>query len=343
MAAAAAGPLVGNLHSLAAPPPAAAQPIARYGEEALVAITLDLEMSRNFPEWNDTHWDYEKGNLDEATKRYAREAARRVKARGGVIHFFAVGRVFEQPEAAWLKEIVDEGHAVGNHTYDHVNVKAQALGDVQFRFQRAPWLVAGRKPAEVIAENIRLTNLALKERLGIEPAGFRTPGGFHDGLADRPDLQQMLLDLGFKWVSSKYAAHELGARPAASGSGANAVAPPIAAPNEAVFASIVTAQAAAQPFVYPSGLIEVPMSAASDVTAFRSGRWPLEPFLEATRRGLGWCLEHGAAYDFLAHPSCLGVVDPEFTTIDLICELVAQSKQPARIVTLDRLASRATA
>ncbi|MBX9787371.1 MAG: polysaccharide deacetylase family protein [Pirellulales bacterium] len=340
LAAAAAGSLVGHLPSLAAPPASAAQPAARFGDEALVAITLDLEMSRNFPEWDVTHWDYEKGNLDEATKRYAREAARRVKARGGVIHFFAVGRVFEQPDAAWLKEIVDEGHAVGNHTYDHVNVKAQNLSDVQFRFQRAPWLVAGRRPAEVIAENIRLTNLALKERLGIAPAGFRTPGGFNNGLADRPDIQQMLLDLGFQWVSSQYPAHDLGARPAAGNPGAKAGAPPVATPDEAVFDSIVAAQAAAQPFVYPSGLIEVPMSAASDVTAFRSGRWPLESFLEATRRGLTWCLEHGAAYDFLAHPSCLGVVDPEFKTIDLICDLVAQAQQPARIVSLETIAAR---
>ena len=34
--------------------------------------------------------------VEEPAKRYAVEAARRVKARGGVIHFFAVGQVFEQ-------------------------------------------------------------------------------------------------------------------------------------------------------------------------------------------------------------------------------------------------------
>ena len=53
-------------------------------------------MSRNFPTWEQTHWEYEKGNLNDATKKYAVEAARRVKARGGVIHFFLVGRVLEQ-------------------------------------------------------------------------------------------------------------------------------------------------------------------------------------------------------------------------------------------------------
>src|SRR5262245_63418828 len=93
-------------------------------DQALVAITLDLEMSRNFPTWDQTHWDYEKGNLDAAAKEYSVQAARRVKARGGRIHFFAVGRVLEQESVAWLEGLVREGHPVGNHTYDHVNVKA---------------------------------------------------------------------------------------------------------------------------------------------------------------------------------------------------------------------------
>ena len=50
---------------------------AAEDDKALIAITLDLEMSRNFPTWDQTHWDYEKGNLDADTKRYAVEAAQR--------------------------------------------------------------------------------------------------------------------------------------------------------------------------------------------------------------------------------------------------------------------------
>ena len=57
--------------------------------KAQIAITLDLEMSRNFPDWDDTHWDYEKGNLNEQTKHYTVEACRRVKSHGGVLHAFA--------------------------------------------------------------------------------------------------------------------------------------------------------------------------------------------------------------------------------------------------------------
>src|SRR5215475_14119233 len=61
-------------------------------DKAQIAITLDLEMARNFPNWEDTHWDYEKGNLNQAAKDYAVAACRRVKKRGGVIHTFCVGQ-----------------------------------------------------------------------------------------------------------------------------------------------------------------------------------------------------------------------------------------------------------
>ncbi|MFN0055855.1 MAG: polysaccharide deacetylase family protein [Planctomycetales bacterium] len=41
-----------------------------------------------------------------------------------MIHFFCVGRVLEQPNVDWLKEIAAAGHPIGNHTYDHVAVLA---------------------------------------------------------------------------------------------------------------------------------------------------------------------------------------------------------------------------
>src|SRR5262245_8642995 len=89
---------------------------------AKIAVTLDLEMSRNFPTWDATHWDYEKGNLNDETKAYVTAACKRVKAAGGVVHCFAVGRTFEQESVAWLKDVAQAGHPIGNHTYDHVNV-----------------------------------------------------------------------------------------------------------------------------------------------------------------------------------------------------------------------------
>ena len=300
---------------------------AADASKALVAITLDLEMARNFPKWEDTHWDYEKGNLNAEAKHYSLEAARRVKARGGVIHFFAVGRVFEQENVDWLKELVREGHPVGNHTYDHVYVLATRPEEVQYRFQRAPWLIAGKTPAEVIRENISLTNAAMKARLGIDPAGFRTPGGFAGGLDGRPDVQRMLLDFGFKWVSCKYPAHPYGE--------------PGQEPRAEVFDGIVRAQAAAQPFAYPTGLLDVPMSPISDIGAFRNGRWRLEHFLKALRLGVEWAIQHRAVFDLLSHPSVLYPNDPEFKAIDLVCDLVRQAGDRAALVDLETIARRA--
>lgn len=302
----------------------AANALGAQSKHAQIAITFDLEMSRNFPRWNDTHWDYEKGNLDEATKKYATLAGQRVKKRGGRIHYFCVGRVLEQPDVSWLMELAKEGHPIGNHTYDHVNVLATKPEEIQFRFHLAPWLIAGQTPAEVIRENIRLTTLALQDRIGVANRGFRTPGGFGNGLSEREDLQKMLLEAGFTWVSSKYPRH--------------ANTQPMQKPTPEIYADIVKAQSEAQPFAYPSGLIEIPMSPISDINAFRSGRWQLDWFLEAIRLAVVWAIEHKAVFDFLAHPSCLGVVDPEFRTLDLICDLVEESQGQAALVDLDGIA-----
>src|SRR5215203_3626174 len=94
---------------------AAAAPLE--SSKAQIAITLDLEMARNFPKWGDTHWDYEKGNLNQPAKDYAVSACQRVKKRGGVIHAFCVGQVLEQPNVDWLRAIAADGHPIGNHTY----------------------------------------------------------------------------------------------------------------------------------------------------------------------------------------------------------------------------------
>jgi peptidoglycan/xylan/chitin deacetylase (PgdA/CDA1 family) len=241
------------------------------------------------------------------------------------MHFFCVGRVLEQPNIDWLKKIAAD-HAVGNHTYDHVYVLAKEPEETQFRFRRAPWLIRGMSAVEVIEENIRLTTIALKERTGIHESGFRTPGGFADGLAGREDVQQMLLRLGYKWVSSKYPRHD---------AGRDGDSPP-----QSVFDSIIATQRDSQPFVYPSGLTEIPMSPISDVNAFRSNRWRLADFLKAIRLAVQWTIDNRAVFDFLAHPSCLVVEDPKFETIGLICELVQSTGDRAELTDLETIAAR---
>ena len=283
-------------------------------------------MSANFPNRETTHWNFEKGNLNDETKQYSVEAARRVKDAGGVLHFFAVGRVFEHASVDWIDEIAKAGHPIGNHTYDHVNVTAKDVKDLQFRFQRSPWLLRGASVAEAIRENILMTNTAMKSRLGIDPCGFRTPGGFASGLKDHPDVRAMLMDLGFDWVSSLYPPHPN--------------TEPMQEPTSQVLEGILAAQERAQPFIYPDGLVEIPMSPISDIGAFRTGRWELDWFLRAIWQSVEWAIENRAVFDFLAHPSCLYVVDPQFKAIELICDLVKQAGDRARIVGLDTIAKR---
>jgi len=292
--------------------------------KAQIAITLDLEMARNFPTWESTHWDYEKGNLNEETKKYAVEAARRVKAYGGVVHFFLVGRALEQENVDWLKELIREGHRIGNHTYDHVYLLAKEPKEIQYRFARSPWLIEGKTVPEVIAENIQLAANAMKDRLGIAPAGFRAPGGFADGLSDRPDVRKILIDQGYKWVSTRYPAHEYGE-----------IGKP---PTPQVMASILKAQRDAQPTKYPNGLIEIPMSPISDVGAFRNARWKLEGFVDSVRKCVAQAIEDRSVFDFLSHPSVLYVMDPEFRVIETICEMVRDADDRAEIVDLDQIA-----
>ena len=291
---------------------------------AQIAITLDLEMSRKYPTQDVLEWDFQKGNLNEPTKKYSLKAARLARELGGQIHFFCVGRVLEQANIDWLKQIAEMGHPVGNHTYDHVNVWSTRPEQTQFRFQRSPWLIRGRTVPQIIRENVRITTLAMKQRADIDADGFRTPGGSYLALDGREDIQQLLLDEGFTWVSSKYPRHK------SSKAGEE--------PSDDIFASIVGALAQAQPYLYPTGLIEIPMSPISDVGAFRTSRWKLAHFLKSIRQCVSWAIDNGAVFDLLCHPSIMYVEDPHFEVVKLICTMVKEAGDKAEIVGLSTIA-----
>lgn len=293
--------------------------------KAQIAITYDLEMSRHYPKRGMTEWDFQKGNLDSATKSYALAAGKIAAQLGVRLHFFAVGRVLEQANVDWLIELSKLGHAVGNHTYDHINVHAATPEATQFRFKRSPWLVSGKSVHQVIRDNIKTTELALRKRAGIRQNGFRTPGGFNNGLDEREDLQAMFVELDFKWVSSKYPSH-LSQR-----------APDGVTDN--VFTDIVRAQQYAQPYRYPNGLIEVPMSPISDVSAFRGNFWELTEFKKAIRLAIDWTIDNRTVFDFLCHPSCLVIEDPQHETLRMMCDIVKGAGDSAEIVTMDKIAN----
>jgi peptidoglycan/xylan/chitin deacetylase (PgdA/CDA1 family) len=306
--------------------PALSSADSKTRRKAQIAITFDLEMSRQYPSRDNMEWDFQKGNLNDQTKQYSLQAAKRVHERGGLIHFFCVGRVLEQQDVSWLRQIAEMGHPIGNHTYDHVNIWTKDVKQVQFRFQRSPWLVAGKSVEDIVQENIRLASAAMQQRLGVTAEGFRSPGGSHAALNGREDLQQMLLSQGFEWVSSGYPSHKYGE--------------PKQPPGDEVYASIVEAMKAAQPYRYPTGLVEIPMSPISDVGAFRTSRWKREYFLKSITQCVEWAIDYGGVFDFLCHPSIMYVEDPEFEVVDHICDLVKNAGDAAELVSLSTIASR---
>ena len=251
---------------------------AADGDRALVAITLDLEMSRNFPARTDTHWDFEKGNLNDETKRYTVEACRRVKAAGGVLQLLR-GRPGLRAASTGSRR--SSRPAIPSATTPTTTSTCWPRGRrTSSSGSSGSWLIAGRAPSEVIRDNIRLVNSrrGCRRVLGIAtPAGLSHPRWpSPTGCERRPDLREMLRAAGLGWVSSLYPRHPN--------------TPAGEEPGATIYDSIVRAQADAQPFVYPDGLIEIPMSPDQRHWAPSStGRWQLESFWKAIDlAGLTW-------------------------------------------------------
>ena len=288
-------------------------------DKALVAITLDLEMSRNFPDLG----RHALGLRERATSTPRRSGTRSRRAaasrrRAACSTASRSARSSSRRTSTGSRRSSQAGHPVGNHTYDHVNVLATRPEDIQFRFQRAPWLIEGRTPAEVIRDNIRLADRgdedAARHRAGRLPHARR--------LRRRPARPARPAgDAPRSRGSTGSAACTRRIRSPRAGEGARR-------PRSTTASS--GPRPAAQPFVYPDGLVEVPMSPISDIGAFRTGRWRLEWFLKAIRLGVDWAIEHRAVFDFLGHPSCLYVTDPEFRADRLDLRPGPQGRRPGR-------------
>ena len=130
-----------------------------------------------------------------------------------------------------------------------------------------------------------------KERIGVKANGFRTPGGFADRLS-RP--RRLATDAARTWDSIGSAASTRATQEWST------CAPAQDGPSDEAYREYRRGPARAQPFVYPTGLLDIPMSPISDIGAFRNGRWKLDHFLQAIRLAMDWAIESRAVFDFLA-------------------------------------------
>ena len=125
------------------------------GAQFCLSMTFDIEMSYNFPYWTSEYDDY--GAIDPHVKQYVHTMLDVADRYGVKLQFFVVGSALEDPDVDYLKRLVAEGHALDNHTYRHVNVKAERVADLHRSYKRAPWRAGGLSPLECLRHEIRQT------------------------------------------------------------------------------------------------------------------------------------------------------------------------------------------
>ena len=271
------------------------------GADFALSLTFDVEMCSNFPYWTSV-WDHRKGAIDADSKLYMGKMLDVAAAYGVKLQFFLVGRALEDPDIDYLKRMTAEGHAVDNHTYNHVNVKAREIAQLQPVYANAPWRAAGLDALECIRREVRQTSTAIAEKLGAAPTGFRTPGGFNNGLDDVPAVQEVLSEEGMTYASARY---YFPVDP-------NKKRPPAETLNQAMAASID----ALQPSRYPNGLPELPLAGITDIWAFRVldlDRWE---FIDVLKHGIDHAHANRQALSLCFHPPVLAVRDPHCDMLD---------------------------
>jgi peptidoglycan/xylan/chitin deacetylase (PgdA/CDA1 family) len=286
----------------------------------MVSITYDVEMNTNFPDWLSV-WDDRKGKLDDATQAYILKLLDIVRPYGAKLQFYILGSSLESANVGFLDRIIAEGHSVGNHTYHHVNIRAQTVSELQTVYAEQPWRAGDRSPFQIIEDEIVQTGDALAIRYGKRPVGFRAPGGFEIGLNGALEIQTLLKDLGFPYVSTLYRTEQL--YPA-----------PSAAERRALIEENVRSL---QPFRYPNGLLELPMMGISDIDAFRVRHLSLSEWLDSAKAALCVARAEGLVLSLIMHPSVLAVRDPDGETLKLVLrEIYGSGEDPGFAINLIR-------
>jgi peptidoglycan/xylan/chitin deacetylase (PgdA/CDA1 family) len=102
-----------------------------------------------------------------------------------------------------IKRVADDPLlTIAQHTYNHVLLKSIYMtpgdgkpihGDEDTAFVKGGSL-------EEVCEEIESTQKILKDLIGVDCRGLTGPWGYYRGLADRPDILQVLEDNGIRWI-----------------------------------------------------------------------------------------------------------------------------------------------
>ena len=136
--------------------------------------------------------------LDPETCREALELLTEVHADVGVpATLFVCGRTLlhalEPVRAAKASGLFD----VQQHTFSHVPFK-------DIVYSPGPGLVGtiAASPPVALLEELTVTSRLIRDHLGSETVGLRTPFGYYRGLRDRPDLLEIVRAAGLRYITS---------------------------------------------------------------------------------------------------------------------------------------------
>jgi peptidoglycan/xylan/chitin deacetylase (PgdA/CDA1 family) len=290
------------------------------GARFAVQLNFDLEMATNFPYWS-SYWNDRKGAIDRATKAYVEQINAACEKYGAKAHYFLVGSMFEDSDIDYLKRTVDAGHAVGNHTYTHCSIKASDVSELFGIYESCPWRAGRQQAQETVRQEIRMTTEAIRTCLGVEPKGFRSPGGFINGLQDAEHVQRMLMEEGFWWVSTHYNDGLFAECYQASTSDAFHQVP-----EEKLIEAFNSSEHVLQPYRYASGLYEIPLAGITDVVAWRGYGMELGAWLRILQHAVDYAYEHGLMFTLTTHPAVLASIDPFCRTIDVVLRRALEKK-----------------
>lgn len=253
---------------------------------AVIALGWDCEMIGDYADTNATGQTH--GHLDDRVISYMLDLATIAEQAELRLQYFILGQTFEQP-VGFLRDLADRGHALDQHTYDHLSLLAEDQDEV------------GRQIAQ--------TNALFEEHLGFRPRGVRGPGGYAQALHDHPATAEMLGAAGLDFVSCHYATKS-------------------PAGKYDVFAdkNAYMIMKHHQPRSYPAGLLEIPISGYSDRHFFDSLGRDLGAWIRHLQDCLDFAYDMGGLlYAPALHPDTHSRHDPGLQALPALIEY-AQKK-----------------
>ncbi|HOR26631.1 MAG TPA: polysaccharide deacetylase family protein [Candidatus Sumerlaeota bacterium] len=194
------------------------------------------------------------------------------------LHFFAQGMgVIQYPDL--LRRILAAGFAVDSHLHTH---RITLIDDYGLIFEEV------------------LTAEHLLKSIGAAPTGIGATGMYPEGIDGREDVQRLLMERGYHWVSSRFnlkrTLHEM------------------------------------QPYRYPNGLLELPCAGWSDFTWFYASDQPtlpeydvggsptLEQFIRHVQDLTTLAARDGLILAVCLHPGLLAAHDPELHCVPRVIQ-----------------------